>query len=293
MADQLVPPSLAQPIPPQIINEGAAYGPFNLGDYIKSTDAESGKVYFFAELSDGAALPKGLICTGDGLISGIPAAGTSGVYTVRVVAENDSGVPCTAEFTFTIKERIAVAAQAQQAEAEGEEFGPDFKAKVWEALKKNLPIPELADLLNRPITAIEIYYLLERFATLTIWDVYNLDAPSEKKIINIKGLSEHYVIYDRGSCLVAAPKDLFSHTRTLEDALQASRFLAREVYNRGWVIEFAGFDKMVRAAWVELQLQGDKYGKVLEILHYVPTTDDLRIYESRAKMSPVGPSIGG
>lgn len=282
MADQLIPPALVKPIPAQIVNEGAAFGPFDLNEYIQSPDPESGKVYFFAELTGGAALPKGLICTGDGQISGIPATGTQGVYKILIVAENDSGVPLTAEFDFTIKERISIAT---------DELGTNLKARVWEAVKESLPIPEIEELLSRPITAIEIYYLLQRFATLTIWDVYNLDPPGEKQILKIKGLNEHYEISDRGSCLVAAPKDLFSHKRTLEDGLQASRLLAQEVFNRGWVIEFAGFDKMVRAAWVELKLMGDKFGKHLEILHYLPTADDMRIYEVKAQARPIGPGI--
>lgn len=279
MADQLVPPSLVKPIPPQIVNEGAAYGPFDLNEYIQSPDPDSGKVYFFAELADGSALPQGLMCTGDGTLNGLPAEGTHGVYTIRVVAENDSGVPCSTEFTFTIKERLAMDTAS---------LGINFKSKVWEALKENLPIPDLETILTREISPVEVYYLLQRFATLTIWDVYNLDTPSEKKILDIKGLNEHYYIYDRGSCLVAAPKELFSHKRTLEDGLQAARLLAQEAYNRSWVIEFAGFDKMVRAAWVELQLLGDKHGKLLEILHYTPTMDDLRVYEVKTLIRPTG-----
>lgn len=286
MADQLTPPTLVAPIPSQIVNEGAVYGPLDLNEYIQCSDPNSGKTYFFAELEDGSALPKGIICTGDGTITGIPAAGTHGVYTFRVTAENDAGKPCTAEISFTIKERMSVETTENGAAA----FG-NFKTKVWEALKDNLPLPELTEILNRPISAVEIYYLLERYATLTIWDVYNLDAPGEKKRLDIKGLNEHFVIYDRGSCLVAAPKDLFSHTRSLEHGLQAARLLAQEVYNRGWVIEFAGFDKLVRAAWVELQLLGDKHGKQLEILHYTPTTDDVRIYEYKALARPI-PGLG-
>lgn len=113
MADQLVPPKLILPIPPQIVNEGAVFGPLNLNEYIQSPDPDSGKIYFFAEITDGSALPKGIICTGDGTITGIAAAGTHGNYNIRVVAENDAGVPCTAEFTFTIKERMTVETQAE------------------------------------------------------------------------------------------------------------------------------------------------------------------------------------
>lgn len=268
------PPVLVQPIPPQIVNEGASFGPFNLNEFIQPQDQDSGTVRFMAELATGAPLPKGLICTSDGIITGIPADGTVGTYDLLAVAENLSGIPLTAEFKLTIKERIAL---------ETKEFLGDLKSRVWEALGKDLPIPDIGDILNRPITAVELYYLLQRWATLTIWDVYNLDTPGIKNQLSIEGCSPHYEVYDRGSCLVAVPKDLFSHERTLEDALQTARALAREVYNRGWVIEFAGFDKMVRAAWVELKHLGDKHGKEIEILHYIPTTDDLRIYTNQSQ----------
>lgn len=267
-------PILVKPISPQIINEGAAYGPFNLNDYIQSTNKEGGVIRFQAEIKDGRSLPQGLICTESGYLSGIPAAGTQGEYTIVIVAENESHIPFTTEFQFTIKERIAM---------ETADLYSELKSRVWEALGKDLPIPDIGELLERPITAVEVYYLLQRYATLTIWDVYNLDPPSEKQLIQVEGISKHYNIYDRGSCFVAAPKDLFSHERTLEDALQTSRALAREIYNRGWVIEFAGFDKMVRAAWIELQLLGDKHGKQLEILHYTPSEEDLRIYAVRSQ----------
>lgn len=268
------PPLLIKPIPPQIINEGAAFGPLNLNDYIASPAEESGPIRFMAELSTGAPLPKGLICTQSGTISGIPGEGTQGSYDILAVAENLSGTPLTAEFKLTIKERIVL---------EGKDFLGDIKSRVWEALGKDLPIPEMAELFDRPISPIEIYYLLQRWATLTIWDVYNLDAPGEKKLLTLEGSSPHYVVYDRGSCIIGAPKDLYSHERTLEDALQTARAMAREIYKRGWVIEFAGFDKMVRGAWVELRHLADKYGKEIEVLHYSPGPEDVRVYTTQTK----------
>ncbi len=146
-----------------------------------------------------------------------------------------------------------------------------------------MPLPVMNDVVNRPVTPQEVYYLLQRWATLTIWDAYNLDAPSSKTLLQLPGASPHYAIYDCGSCLVAAPKDLYSYQRTLEDALQSARVLAREVYQRGWTIEFAGFNKMVRAAWVELQVLGDLHKKPLEILHYTPTADDVRLYVAQTE----------
>lgn len=83
--------------------------------------------------------------------------------------------------------------------------------------------------------------------------------------------------------LLQRQKICFSYERTLEDALQSARALAREVYKRGWVIEFAGFDKMVRAAWVELQLLGEENNKPIEILHYEPTVEDMKVYSAQAR----------
>lgn len=264
-------PKLVETIHPQVITEGASYGPLNLNHYI-SSDTDSGKTHFSAELEDGQPLPAGIVCTDNGMFSGIPKKNTHGSYIVVVKAKNNAG-ETLAQFPLTIVE-----AQA----AEGYLFATSLKSKVWEALGKNLPIPEIGDLFNRPLSPIEIYYLLQRYATLTIWDVYNLDPPSEKKLLELGG-SEHYHIYDRGSCLVGGPKDLFSYERTLEDALVTARVMAREVYNRGWTIEFAGFNKMIRAGWVELQLLADVHGKSLEILHFHPTDQDFKLYEAAVK----------
>jgi hypothetical protein len=267
-------PVLVQSIPDQIVNEGAALGPLNLNDFIQSPNEESGSVRFSAELIGGDALPRGLICTANGTVSGIPAVNTQGQYEIIVIAENDSNIPFAAIFKLTIKPRISL---------ETSEFLGVKKTEVWNALLKDLPLPDIGDIVNRPITQADIYYLLQRFATLIIWNVYNLDSPGEKKLLSLEGCSQHYNIYDRGSCIVAAPKDLYSYQRTLEDALQSARALAREAYSRDWIIEFAGFDKMARAAWIELQILGDKHDKHIEILHYNPSPEDLKIYTERSK----------
>lgn len=102
------PPILVKPIPPQIVNEGAPFGPFNLNEYIKLQDQDGDSLQFTATLTSGATLPKGLTCTAEGIIQGIPAKGTQGVYDLAVVAENSSGTPLTAEFKLSIKERIAI-----------------------------------------------------------------------------------------------------------------------------------------------------------------------------------------
>ncbi len=268
-------PVLIKNIPSLIVNEGAALGPLNMNDFIQPPDAEEGPLKFTAELSGGAALIQGLICTESGTLGGIPAAGTEGDYEIVILAKTVSGGQLTTKFTLTIKERISM--------LEGHQYFTDLKSKVWEALGQDLPLPEIESLINRPLTLVEVYYLMQRFATMTIWDVHNLDLPGENKKLELEGANEHFQIYDRGSCLVGAPKDLFSHDRTLEDALQTARVMAREVCKRGWAVELTGFNKMVRASWVEIKLWESKYHKPLEILHYEPTEADQKLYQAEEK----------
>jgi hypothetical protein len=269
---------LIKAIPSQIVNEGAAWGPLNLNDFISSSDPDDKTVQFTAELSDGRALTRGLICTESGTLGGIPAAGTQGVYEIVILAENAEGEDLTTKFTLTIKERISL--------LEGHQYFTDLKSKVWEALGQNLPLPDMQSLIDRPLTLVEVYYLMQRFATMTIWDVHNLEVPGEKTELQLTDASPHFCIYDQGSCLVGAPRDLFSYERTLEDALQTARVMAREVYKRGWTIELTGFNKMVRASWVEIQLLVHKHGKPLEVLHYEPTESDQKIYQAQEKAQP-------
>lgn len=278
MADDLKPPVLIAAIPPQIVNEGATYQ-FNLSDFIQSPDKISGEVQFFSELADGRALPGGLICLPNGVFSGIPANGTAGNYDVIVMAENDSGIPFTVEFKLTIKERIKI--------EDANQHFTELKAKVWAALGEGLPLPDLSELINRPLTHDDIYYLIKRFATLKVWDVYNLDPPLEAKIIQLEGVSPHYNVYDRGCYIVAAPKDLYSEERTIADALQTAKAMAVEVYKRGWTVELTGFGKMARACWVELQVLSEKHDKSIEIIHYNPTPTDRRLFEAERKAEVV------
>lgn len=265
-------PIIIKSIPTQIVNERSAYGPFDLREYIQSPDGSLLK--FTAMLKNGNGLPRGMICTQEGLLTGIPAQDTAGNYDVLVSAENDAGnVDC--EFAMLIKPNMAN-------ETAGNDYLDRIKAQVWEALEHQLPLPDVGAMLDRAVTPLDIYYLLERWGVLTIWDAFNLDPPNPKELLQLEGVSPHYNVYDRGSCLVAAPKNLFSHERTLRDALDTSKALAREVYRRGWTIELAGFDKMVRAAWIEIQHQGDLHGKRLEIINFSPTPDDVKVYTAEA-----------
>lgn len=264
-------PILAHDIPAQVVNERAAFGPFDLKDFI--TSEFDPNIRFSAELKNGDALPKGMICTSDGLLTGIPAKDTKGNYQIVVTAENANGM-IKAEFLLTIKPSLATGTT---------DYMDQLKAQIWEAVDQRLPVPDLSELYDRPITAIDIYYLLERWGILQVWDAFNLEPPGELVLLKLEGASEHYNVYDRGSCIVACPKDLFSHERTIEDGLRTARAVAKELYKRQWTIELTGFDKMVRAAWVELQHLADIHGKQLEIINFEPTINDIKLYHSETQ----------
>lgn len=263
-------PVLVQPIPNQVVNELAAYGPFDLKEYIQAT-AGSPNITFSAQIKDGSALPKGLICTSDGIITGIPSKATQGNYEIVIHAENADG-RLEATMIFAIKPGITT----------DPNFLEKLKSQIWEAVDKKLPIPEFAELTNLPLNQQDIWYLLERFGMIKIWDAFNLTPPGDPIPIELEGVSPHYQVYDRGSCLVAAPKELFSHERTLEDGLQTARAMAREVYKRDWTVELVGFIKYTRAAWIEIQHQGDTHGKRLEVINYTPSTADVNLYTTQA-----------
>lgn len=260
-------PVLVKPIPSQVVNERAAYGPLDLKTFIH-VPKDSEPATFHAELKSGESLPDGMICTSDGILTGIPGRETQGIYEIVITAENGEGSVQT-ELAFTIKPSVLTS---------GTEYVEQLKSQVWEALGKDMPLPNFEELYNRPITIQEVYHLFERWGTLTIWDSFNLDSPGPLNKLQLEGASKHYHVYDRGSCLVASPVDLFSNERTLEDGLQTARAVAREVYNRGWTIQLAGFDKFIRAAWVEVQLLGDKFGKPLNVINFSPSHDEVRIY---------------
>jgi hypothetical protein len=261
-----------KPIPPQVVNERAAYGPFDLKNFIQVAEG-SEHATFRGELESGEPLPQGLICTSDGILTGIPAKDTHGVYQLLITAENAEGA-IEARFVFTVKPSVLTGTN---------EYMDQLKSQVWEALGSNLPIPDLGELYDRPITLQEIYYLLERWGTLTIWDALNLDDPGEKHLLQLEGTSPHYHIYDRGSCLVVTPIDLFSHERTLEDGLQTARVAIAEVYKRDWTIQMTGFDKFIRAAWIEAQHLIDKHGRRLEVINFNPSPEEVRLYANQAE----------
>ncbi len=260
-------PVVIKEIPAQGVNERAAYGPFDLTEYIQSPDGDD--LRFHAEISTGACLPKGMICTEDGLVTGIPAKGTEGYYDIVVYATNDEGT-AQSHFVLTIQPTIP--------DKNSHTYMDDLKQQIWQALDQSLPPPDFKELLEHAITPADVYYLWERWGTLTVYDAYNLDPPGEKHLLELDGVSEHYNVYDRGCCLVATPKDLFSHERTLADGIRTAEAVAREVYKRNWSVELTGFEKLTRAAWVEIQHMGDVHNNRLDVINYHPSKQDLSLY---------------
>jgi len=269
MADSI----LIQPIPDQVVNERAGFGPIDLRNNIEPAEG-TGALKFSASLKNGKALPPGLIVTSDGLLTGIPAKNTQGNYEIVVTTVNESG---KLETTFNMTIKPILSSESTIVDK--------LKTKVWEAMEKQLPIPELNELLALPITQLDVYYILERWGTLTIWDAFNLDPPHEKHLLTLEGVSPHYNIWDRGSSLIMCPKDLFSHERTIRDGVQTAQALAREIYKRDWTIEMAGLDKWTRSAWVEFQRLGDLHGKKIEIINYQPTPEEVRVYTEQVSHS--------
>jgi len=258
-------PRLINPIPQQVINELAGFHPFELQSFFESETP----MRFSAEQTNGEPLPKGMICTGNGSLTGIPAKDTVGTYQIRVIAKNEVG-ETAAEFNLIIRESLVNAETGTALE--------ELKAQIWQAADKNLPIPDLSELLNRDITPIEIYYLLERWAMLKIWDAFNLETPGPLNEITLQEASKHYAIYDRGSCLVAVPRDLYSYERTTEDAFRTARALAKEAFSRGWTMDLVGLDKLTRVAWAEVQRLNQIYGRNLEVVNYNVSDRDVRLF---------------
>ena len=122
---------------------------------------------------------------------------------------------------------------------------------------------------------------------MTIWNADNLTPPDNGKLIDLPEASGLYRVYDFGSALVASPVDLYDSKRTINDAIQTAKAMAHEVDRRKWNIELAGFDKMVRATWVEIQEINRLQDKNIYIRGYQPTYADYDslTYQSSLKIN--------
>lgn len=303
-------PVLIKPIPVQRVTVGQSFR-LDLNEYIQARlppeeddlpESDSSGLLYTIETEDGL-LPFDLDYTITGMIYGAcrPPALVSSPYKVNVMATDSLGQNLTTQFNLEVlpaarpedawtpdttledefeqsiqlqtAEEEALLDELREAEAKEGHFSEEKKA-IWEAIIQGQTIPELKELIDRPISHQEIYYLLSRISYFVIWDANNPAPAGELHPLTLKGASDLFNVYDRGSCIVATPKQLFDHDRTLRHGIQTAQAMAGEVFLRGWRVEFGGFDKMVRAAWVEFELLSEKFGKPVAYSYFNPSEHD-------------------
>jgi len=203
---------------------------------------------------------------------------------VYVTAEQEQETPDVTEEETETTEPEAV--ETEETEAKPAGFTTEKLQNFWQSFSEEKQLPSLEEVLAREITPVEIYHLLERFASLIVWNADDLTSAKTGKRIELKDDEEsgednaelRYTVYDFGVALVATPKDLFDSERTLSDALKIARIMMKEVQRRKWNIQMAGFDKMVSAAWVKVQQLNERSKEhKIEVIDYEPREYDLNI----------------
>ena len=259
------------------LQAGSEITPIDLKESIDNPSDISLK--FSAELAIGGPLPANLTCSEDGIIGGMPEKNTAAMlpYSVNVVAEGEGVEPLIIDIYLFI------------ASAKGEETGEDDELvepselefdleqfdQYWKAFNDKLELPDLEELLTRQITKRDIYYFINKFATLTVWNADDYRPADTGQLIKVSGASEHFMVYNFDVALVGTPKDLYSTSRTLGDALQTARAMVQEAYERKWNIELAGLDKMVSAGWVEAEwLNKNKAEYKMAVKNFIPSEND-------------------
>lgn len=256
---------LKETIPFISVNEGSALTAVDLNDYINNPTGEA--LQFTVELVGGGSLPAGINFSSDGILSGIPQAGTakSLPYDITIVAFNPKVAPLVMHFKLTINA------------AAGKIDYNEFK-NYWQKFTEGLGLPDIEQLLTREITPLDIYYMLGRFATLIIWNADDLTPATKGAVIEIPHASKLFRIYDFNSAIVTSPNDLYDPNRGLKDAIQTAQAMVREIKRRNWNIELAGYDKMVTAAWVEVQhINKAKPGNPIKVYNYEPSLFDTEV----------------
>ncbi len=248
-------------------------------DLKKSIDNPSNiSLKFSAELSLGGAMPENLTCSEDGVISGILARNTAALlpHSVSVVAEGEAIEPLAFDiYLYIVAAEGAEAEEAEELQPAELEFDLEQFDQYWKAFNDKLDLPDLEELLTRQITKRDIYYFINKFATLTVWNADDYRPADVGELISIQGESEHFMVYNFDVALVATPKDLYSTSRTMGDALQTARSMVQEAYKRKWNVELAGLDKMVSAGWVEAEwLNKNKDEYKMAVKNFIPSEND-------------------
>ena len=248
-------------------------------DLKKSIDNPSNiSLKFSAELSLGGPMPENLTCSEDGVISGILARNTAALlpHSVSVVAEGEAIEPLAFDiYLYIVAAEGAEAEEAEELQPAELEFDLEQFDQYWKAFNDKLDLPDLEELLTRQITKRDIYYFINKFATLTVWNADDYRPADVGELISIQGESEHFMVYNFDVALVATPKDLYSTSRTMGDALQTARSMVQEAYKRKWNVELAGLDKMVSAGWVEAEwLNKNKAEYKMAVKNFIPSEND-------------------
>jgi len=256
---------LKQSVPSISVNQGSELRPINFNDYIDNPTGEA--LRFSVELVSGGSLPAGMVFSQNGVLSGTPQLGTTNVlpYEMTIVAFHPAVSPLVMHCKLFIRE------------VPGTVDINEFK-NYWQKFADGLDLPDLEQLLTREITPLDIYYLLGRFATLILWNADDLTPANKGVMIDIPHSSELFKVYDFKSALVASPKDLYDPNRGLGDAIQTAKAMVHEIGRRKWNIELAGYDKMVTAAWVEVQhLKSMAKGHAIKVYNYEPSLYDTEV----------------
>ncbi|OGT07243.1 MAG: hypothetical protein A2103_03925 [Gammaproteobacteria bacterium GWF2_41_13] len=261
------------------INEGAELTPIDLKTLINNPANEP--LTFALELAEGGTLPSGLTYTPEGLIQGTPAIGTHQdiPYDIVVTVQAATAEPLIFAIQLFIFAAKTSESSTDYTMAEVTDIIDEMAFKnYWQAVMENLDLPDLETLLTRKITKSELYYLLERFATFTVWNSDDLRLAIDGKMIELDGASPLFQIYDFEVALVASPKDLYATNRTLADCVQTARAMIQEAHRRKWNVELTGYDKMIRAAGIEAaRLNKLMADYTMEIENYELTGADFEI----------------
>lgn len=263
-------------VKPIKVNEGAPIFPVDLNTYIDNPDQTP--LEFTGIMANGSIMPSFIKLSRSGHLSGVPPEGSasSSPYHLKVIAASP-----TSKLELDINLRVYVPLSAEQIASQ--------RMEAWKELAKEGVLPEsMQEIIYRPITKRDIYYLLERYATFTLWNADDMRLATDGRMIQLAGASEKFQVYDFDVCLVATPKDLYTQNRTLGAALDTARAMAREAHRKKWNVEFGGFDRMADAAWYEIYdlNRANANGHYMEVRHYEPA----EVTEALAAAQPSNPS---
>ena len=295
-------PELIKPIYEQKAVVGR-YFELDLSEYIQNPESEEPLLVFFVSSEDGFPLPLGLSYLPIGVISGVPEPESYRPqgYTLYVRVSNSAPGETVVAFRFMIdrledldpdddftqaidideEDKVSLEERLMQDIVAEAELKRD-KKKVWSSIMDEDFIPQIQTIYDRAVTPEEVSYLIERMAFLAIWNIDNPNQPGDLKAIVLEGSArDHFHVYDRDSCLVATPKKLFDHARTLKHAIDTAQAMSREAFARGWRVEFGGFEKMIRAAWVEMECLAEKNNKKTDYVYFFPSQQDVELLQQQ------------